>query len=160
MRKIVTPLLGVLLAMSVLAASAGGAWALDTPPRLDYRDLLKTISKHKGTVVVVSFFASWCMPCLKEIPELRILREKYSDDELVLLGVSVDDDGYKLAQLMSKMHFNYPIYWAEPDVSSVFQISAIPKVMVYNQRGALVLNHVGYMPTSNLRDAIDSMNRK
>jgi len=160
MLKISRPLTGFFLAFLVLATCAGSAWSLEPPPRLDYRGLLKTISQHKGRVVVVSFFASWCMPCLKEIPELRSLREEYSEEELVLLGVSVDDDGHKLIQLVDKAGFNYPIYWAEPDVSSVFQISAIPKVMVYNQRGALAVNHVGYMPTTQLRGIIDSMNKQ
>lgn len=151
-RKAITGLLLVLLL--VPAATAGAGPAVEP---LNYKGLLKSISEQRGKVVVVQFFASWCQPCLKEIPEIMAMRDNYADEQLAILGVSVDDDAMQLMRLVQSTGFNYPVYHATADVSSVFQVSAIPKIMVYNRRGSLALNHTGFLPTFKLKELVDSL---
>lgn len=105
------------------------------------------IVKNKGKVVLVNFWATWCPPCRAEIPELIDLRKKFSDDELVMIGVSVDADRGAVDKFLEKGNkFNYPVYFADQDVGSYFRIQSIPRTMLYDTRGKRVFDKEGSYP--------------
>ena len=66
------------------------------------------LASFEGKVIVLNFWATWCGPCRIEIPSLIELQEQYSDD-LVVLGVSVDDTPEKLKPYATEMKINYPL---------------------------------------------------
>ena len=66
------------------------------------------LTSFKGKVLLINFWATWCGPCRVEIPYLIELQKQYSDD-LVVLGVSVDDTAEKLQPYASEMQINYPL---------------------------------------------------
>ena len=83
--------LGLALLVSSLAAVAA---ANDTPIRVDrikYADLGKLVRSHKGKVVVVDFWADFCIPCKREFPHLVEMYNKYKNDGLVAVTVSLDN---------------------------------------------------------------------
>lgn len=59
---------------------------------LGAQDFAELIAKNKGRVVLVNLWATWCSPCLKEIPELIRLGDAYGQDDLLVIGVSLDTD--------------------------------------------------------------------
>src|SRR5579862_2236169 len=65
-------------------------------PTLD--DSSASINQYKGKVVLVNFWATWCAPCKKEIPWLIKLNDAYSSRGLVILGISMDDEGKKVVE--------------------------------------------------------------
>jgi len=67
-----------------------------------------TLTSFKGKVILLNFWATWCAPCRVEIPYLIELQKQYGDD-LVVLGVSVDDTAEKLKPYASEMQINYPL---------------------------------------------------
>lgn len=142
MLKCVTaPLLVGLLLLCVSTA----AYAADAQPARDITagELLSLIRAERGKVVVVNFFASWCPPCREEIPDLIELRAAESAEQMTLIGVSVDEDAGQLAAMQERVPFNYPVYRAVGDLPSVFSISSIPRLLIYDTKGALVIDHVG-----------------
>jgi len=92
------------------ARESGGQGAAGKPapeavvsiPTLD--DMTASVGQYKGKVVLVNFWATWCDPCKKEIPWLIKLNDNYASRGLVILGVSMDDDGRKAVEPFVKDH--------------------------------------------------------
>ncbi len=138
----------ILLAMIVmLAAGCNKAETATDVETVDSKAIQDVIAKAKGKVVVLNFWATWCPPCRAEIPELIEIRKKFSDSDLLLIGVSVDPGVDAVTEYMSKdVEFNYPIYFAGSDVASFFSIESIPRTLVFNTEGKKVFDKSGSFP--------------
>lgn len=129
-------------------------------------ELLKRITAEKGKVVIVNVFASWCPPCREEIPGLIAIRNQFSDQELVLIGVSIDKAGTgegkdktpkALKKFMGEMSFNFPVYLAAPGFEATVGVTAVPQLLMYDRSGALVGNHKGLVNQDDLAEAIRTL---
>jgi len=119
-------------------------------PGLTANDLLKKIADHKGKVVLVNIFASWCPPCREEVPTLIKLRNTFPADKIVFLGISVDQPEKALFTFMDKSNFNYPIFLARENFAETVGVTAIPQTLIYDQKGELALNEQGLLPEKEL----------
>lgn len=126
-------------------------------PVINDQQLTSLVAQHKGKVVVINFFASWCPPCREEIPGLLRLNKAYKSDKVVFLGVSVDEDKNALQRFVSQVGFTYPIYRAKDDISYKYGISSIPHNTVYDQTGKLVANQAGFVEEADLKTFLDSL---
>ena len=122
-----------------------------------YGDVVDLVGESRGKVVVINFWATWCGPCRQEIPELIELRQEYSEEQMVLLGISLDNSESSLARYVSRTDFNYPIYQGQNDIISAYSIMAIPRTVIYDTTGEKVLSHEGYMDRKMLAKAIDTL---
>lgn len=97
-----------------------------------------TLRDLHGKVVLINFWATWCQPCRKEMPDLDVLYKRFKDQGLVVLGVS-DDEAAKVKQLLAERNVSYPIL-LDPGrkVNETFRIEGIPKTFVYDRDGKLV----------------------
>jgi peroxiredoxin len=97
-----------------------------------------TLKDLRGKVVLVNFWATWCPPCRKEMPDLEALYQKFEDQGFVILAIS-DEDAAKVAPFVKEHEFTYPIL-LDPGrkVNERFAIGGIPKSFVYNREGKLV----------------------
>lgn len=150
-----------LLLFSMLAAAVLLA-GLHQPSRavdagsISSSELKAMINASGARVVLVNFWATWCGPCRKEIPGLIQLRKDYAEDDLAIMGISLDYNPNTVAAFNRKAGINYPIYMADPDLIREFQIEAVPRLIVYNG-GAVVEDHEGYMPTRVLRKLVHEL---
>lgn len=138
------------MALLILAMASTAVAQAKPAATISGQDLLKAVSQARGKVVVINFWASWCGPCRQEIPELIAIRKLVPEDKLLLLGISVDQDPAAYASYVAKADFNYPVYRAQPDVSAIFSIRAIPRTVVYSPKGEMVHSQEGYMSGSDL----------
>ncbi|GFM38386.1 TlpA family protein disulfide reductase [Desulfovibrio psychrotolerans] len=154
-------LLCALAFMLVLGAGCAQAEkeAVTAVEEISATDLLTKIRAERGKVVVVNFFASWCPPCKVEVPELIRLRNEVSEEHMVLLGVSVDENPSELQAMVARAGFNYPVFRAKQDLPPVFNISSIPRLLIYDTRGALVVDHVGVADQAALSAKVDELKR-
>lgn len=120
-------------------------------------DLFEVVTASRGKVVVVNFFASWCPPCREEIPSLKALRKDFSPNDLTIVGVSVDEDYNAFATFIQKMDFSYPSMWASQELMRFFQIGSIPRLLIYDRNGKLMIDNVGLVPHHVLADAITTL---
>lgn len=119
--------------------------------------VLDAIVAAQGKVVVVDFFASWCRPCLMEIPDFIEARKNYPEDKVVFIGISLDQDQGAYFRFVKQTPFNFPVHLADPDVLSTFGVKMIPKTLIYDTKGQQAVNHAGYMPGEMLRKSIDTL---
>jgi peroxiredoxin len=97
-----------------------------------------TLQGLRGKVVLVNFWATWCDPCRREMPDLEALYQRFKSQGLVVLAVS-DDEVAKVKQLIAEKKFTYPVL-LDPGrkVNDMFRIDGIPKSFVYDREGKLV----------------------
>lgn len=120
-------------------------------------ELLKTINGAKGKVVLVTFWATWCDPCRDELLELKQVREKFTEEDLLILAVSVDQEPKIYKTFVGKLSPNYPVMRAEESALRFFRIQGVPRVMVYDTRGKLAVNSEGLASAGDLRDLIGEL---
>jgi peroxiredoxin len=91
-----------------------------------------------GKVVLVNFWATWCPPCRKELPDLNALYQRFGTRGLVILAIS-DEDTAKVKPFVAKQSLTYPVL-LDPGrkVNELFHVEGIPKSFVYGRDGKLV----------------------
>ncbi len=101
-----------------------------------------TLKELRGKVVVLNFWATWCPPCRKEMPDLESLYQQFKDQGLVILAIS-DEDADKVKPFIAQQKVTYPIL-LDPGrkVHELFQIEGIPKTFVYDRTGKLVAQSI------------------
>jgi peroxiredoxin len=97
-----------------------------------------TLSGLRGKVVLVNFWATWCPPCRKEMPDLSALYGQFDKQGLVILGIS-DETAAKVASFVEEHRVPYPVL-LDPGrkVHALFSVEGIPKSYVYDREGKLV----------------------
>jgi peroxiredoxin len=101
-----------------------------------------TLSSLRGKVVLVNFWATWCPPCRKEIPDLNGLYRRFNDRGLIILGIS-DEEAAKVQPFVREQKMTYPVL-LDPGrkAHTLFQIESIPKNLVYDREGKLVAQSI------------------
>lgn len=69
----------------------------------------RAIADYKGKIILLNFWATWCKPCMKEMPEIQAAYEKYKDKDFVVLGVNFGEKPNKAKMLVEKMGLTFPI---------------------------------------------------
>ena len=125
-----------------LAASAPGFNLRDT------KGASHTLDKYKGSVVVLSFWATWCGPCKVEMPHLEKIYQELKPQGLVILGINADDakTTAKVAPLAASIGITYPtlLDTSTQVVAAYNPAKTLPYTAVIDRTGALVYTHAGY----------------
>lgn len=147
-------LLSLLLIFAACSKVDGGQGVND----IDAAGIAKIVKESSGKVVLVSFWATWCPPCRAEIPELMKLRDKYGDDKLMMIGVSVDDNPDVVEDFIKTTGgMNYPVYHAAEGVGQSFGIRAIPYTVVYGPDGKKIFARSGAYPIEMFENLINKL---
>jgi peroxiredoxin len=95
-----------------------------------------------GKVVLVNFWATWCPPCRKEMPDLQALYEKYKDQGFVILAIS-DEESAKVSPFIAERNITYPVLLDPASkVHELFVVEGIPKSFVFTREGKLVAQSI------------------
>ena len=110
------------------------------------------LSKYKGKVVVVNFWATWCGPCRKEIPDFIEAYKKYKSKGLEIIGISLDQDGWtKVTPYVKQSNINYPVVLGDEKVVQNYGgFNAIPTTFIVDKNGNIVDQHTGTMSLKQL----------
>ncbi|GAB1348010.1 hypothetical protein MASR1M107_02210 [Ignavibacteriales bacterium] len=117
------------------------------------------LSDYKGKIVIIDFWATWCGPCRKGIPDLVELQEKYGKD-LVIIGISLDDKRTMkdVEPFVAKYKINYPVVFGDEKVVAAFgNIEAIPTSFVIDKEGNIVDKHVGLIAKAKYEEEIENL---
>lgn len=112
----------------------------------DMNGIEVNLADLKGKPLLINFWATWCPPCLEEIPHLVQLSEQYKKDGLVILGISTDDTPDQVKPFASQLKMNYPVLIGldQPDVERAFgAMWAIPVTIFVKKDGNICKTHRG-----------------
>jgi peroxiredoxin len=100
------------------------------------------LKELRGKVVLLNFWATWCPPCRKEMPDLETLYVRFKDQGFVVLAIS-DEDAAKVRPFLAGQNITYPVLLDRGrKVNQQFQIEGIPKSFVYDRNGKLVAQSI------------------
>jgi peroxiredoxin len=110
------------------------------------------LSKYKGKIVIVNFWATWCGPCRKEIPDFIKAYKKYKSKGLEIVGISLDQDGWtKVTPFVKQSNINYPVVLGDQQVVDDYGgFNAIPTTFIIDRNGNIVDQHTGTMTLKEL----------
>jgi thiol-disulfide isomerase/thioredoxin len=111
-----------------------------------------------GKVVVINYWAEWCPPCIKELPELNVLHLE-SKDDVVVLGVNYDGiKGEELQLLMKKLFIQFPVLVNDPARDfSLPAVNVLPTTFLLDQHGQFAASLVGPQTLEDLQQAVNKL---
>ena len=104
------------------------------------------LEDYKGKVIILDFWATWCGPCRRGIPDLVELKNKYKDKDFEIIGITVDQSNTidQVKPFIEQYKINYPIAYANTEIIKNYGgIDAIPTSFIINKEGKIVSKHVG-----------------
>jgi cytochrome c biogenesis protein CcmG/thiol:disulfide interchange protein DsbE len=116
------------------------------------------LSDFKGKVVLLDFWATWCGPCKIEIPWFIEFQRKYKDQGFTVIGVSLDEDGWKAVKpFIEQSKMNYPVLIGSDELASKFGgVDVLPTTFVIDKQGQIIATHQGLTSKDEFEDAIKS----
>ena len=117
------------------------------------------LADHRGKVVVVDFWASWCVPCRQSFPWLNAMHDEYSDDGLVILGVNTDVEAEDAQRFLEEYPAKFAIvYDPAGELARDFGVVAMPSSYVFSRDGGLDTRHFGFLRSK--RDEYEAVIRR
>lgn len=144
-------LAGLLLALAASWAQADGFRVVDTDGKPH------TLAGYKGKWVLVNYWATWCPPCLEEIPDLIALHENKKNN-LVVIGIALDYRNPKqVTDFADGLLVNYPIVLGNSQiVGQIGPVQGLPTTYLYNPDGKMVAQQVGAITRTAVENYIAS----
>jgi peroxiredoxin len=113
-----------------------------TLAQLDGKQL--TLSSYRGKVVLLDFWATWCVPCREETPHLVELQAEYGDRGLQVIGVSMDDGPEPVRGFYQQFHMNYPVVMGNAKTGEQYGgVLGLPIAFVLDPDGRIAAKHIG-----------------
>jgi len=113
------------------------------------------LQDYRGKWVLVNFWATWCPPCLEEVPDLVSLHEAHKKTDLVVIGVALDSSEKSVREFVAKRHVSYPVVLGDYDLAAqVGEVEVLPTSYLYNPQGELVSYQEGLLTRSSIESYI------
>ncbi len=119
----------------------------------------KTVSlaDFRGKVVILDFWATWCPPCRREIPDFVSLQRQYASQGLQVIGVALDEPD-KVQMFAQANQMNYPVLLGDDEISALYGgISGIPTTFVIDRTGKIVDRFEGFRPRATFEETIKTV---
>ncbi len=99
---------------------------------------------HRGKVVLVNFWATWCLPCVKEMPSMQRLKRKLGEREMLILAVNMGDDDRSVRDFLTRVPVSFPILMdREGKASRAWKVYALPASFVLDTNGDVAYFLIG-----------------
>ncbi len=134
----------------------------DKAPSFSLKKLDGTVLKLadlEGKVVILDFWATWCPPCRKMLPQLQNLYKKYQDKGLEIVGISLDEGGLEtVASFVKNVRVSYPVVMGNRTISREYgNINAIPTSFIIDRNGYIRDKHIGYRSGKDMEAVIKDL---
>jgi peroxiredoxin len=119
------------------------------------------LAGYKGKVVLLNFWATWCHGCQQEIPWFVQFESKYRERGLAVIGVSMDDDGWKSVRpFLNERKLNYTVVIGNEPLGKAYGLNSMPMTLLINREGKIAASYSGVVDRekceSKIRDLLGS----
>jgi thiol-disulfide isomerase/thioredoxin len=122
---------------AIMVCASYGAVA-ESAPKLE-------LQQYEGQVVVLDFWASWCVPCRRSFPWLNAMHDKYSSKGLVIIGVNLDNDPAAAAAFLKEYPADFQIHYdTDAVLARQYDIQGMPSSVVIGKDSEIVETHIGF----------------
>ncbi|MGP0071818.1 MAG: TlpA family protein disulfide reductase [Bryobacteraceae bacterium] len=116
------------------------------------------LSDHRGQVVLINYWASWCAPCRQETPGLIDLARDYRYKGLSMVGIAIDEGGKPAVEsFLREFHLPYPVLMPDLASPSAPAIDALPTTVLVDRNGRVAKSYVGAVRESIFRADVDQL---
>ena len=117
-----------------------------------------TLNEYLGEVVILNFWATWCMPCVVEMPALEAIYQEYDDDGVVVLGVNVTDSSPDILAFVGEHRLTFPVF-QDPGQQAMRanNIRVLPTTFFIDRQGQIQQRKLGSMSESFLKEQVESL---
>jgi peroxiredoxin len=148
--------------LSVSAASVKAEKERRAAPDFALKDAegkLVHLSDYRGKVVLLDFWATWCGPCKIEIPWFMDFQRQNQEKGLVVLGVSMDDEGWEIVKpYLASMKVNYRVVIGNDHTAQLYGgVDALPTTFLIDREGKIAAVHVGLVDRKDFENGIDQL---
>ncbi len=117
-----------------------------------------SIKEWQGKVLVINFWATWCPPCLKEMPEFEAMQKEYSQKGLQFIGVAIDD-AEPVKDFIANKKITYPILLGQDSGTQLAHslgniVNTVPFTVIVDKKGQVVKTHMGELSRSALLEIV------
>lgn len=144
-----------ILLLAILPGSLAAGFEL-----MDIQGRTHRLEDYRGKWVLVNFWATWCSPCLTEIPELVSLHRDHKDKDLMVIGIALQSESIKEVSEFAQEHgINYPVVVGDfKTAKQIGVVDVLPSSFLYDPSGEQVSYHAGVVTRANIEAYIK--NRK
>jgi peroxiredoxin len=119
------------------------------------------LSGFRGKVVLLNFWATWCGGCKVEIPWFIEFQQTYGERDFVVLGVSLDDDGWRSVKpYIDAKNINYRVMLGNGDIAARYGFQSLPTTLIIDKSGRIASAHVGLAHKSDYKNEIEMLLNK
>lgn len=118
------------------------------------------LAKHKGKVIYIDFWASWCGPCRKSFPWMNKVQSSYNSDQFTVISINLDNEKTLAETFLQSTPANFPvIYDPKGTLAKKFKVKGMPSSYLINQDGKVIKRHTGFFSAkiTNYEQEIDQL---
>jgi cytochrome c biogenesis protein CcmG/thiol:disulfide interchange protein DsbE len=123
----------------------------------DLANRIWKLSDHRGRVVLVNFWASWCPPCRDETPGFVKLAAEYRNRAFDMAGVSMDDSDAPVRQFVKSYRVPYPVLLPQAETPLLAAIESLPSTFLVDREGRIATHYVGEVSEAAVRADVDRL---
>lgn len=117
-----------------------------------------SLASLRGKVVIVDFWATWCPPCVMEVPTFKKLQTTYRDKGLEIIAISLDEDKRDLAEFIRKNDLTYTVVLGDENLAEKFgPLTGLPMTYFIDRKGRIRIEHAGFMDYENFAHEVERL---
>ena len=160
-------LLTMLISLTAIAGNGAAyatlkPWKQGATPVLELKDLqgvVRTLDEFRGKVVIVNFWATWCEPCVEEMPSLQMLKQRLGGEDFAVIGVNMGEGEVRIKSFTDKTGTTFPILLDRDGVAKKnWKVNGVPATFVLDATGRIRFWSTGALDFSDERLVSQVMN--
>ncbi|HEY9060458.1 MAG TPA: TlpA disulfide reductase family protein [Pseudobacteroides sp.] len=117
-----------------------------------------TLSELKGKNVFLNFFATWCSPCKRELPDIQKIEEEYKDKDLLVYLVDLGEDENTVKEFLKKNNYTFNVLMdINSDAGNLYRTTEIPTSFFINKEGRIVVRHTSIMTYEQMKNNVEKL---